>query len=333
MGPGKVTLAELLSTVRQRADLENTDFVTDPELTGWLNSSAGELWDALVGAYEGYAEASATYVTSGSNVMAMPIDFLKSDGLDLEISPSPAGLRTTLKRISWSDRNKYQWPTWSFWPTHYALKGESIYLFPTPPSGKTITLWYVPRTTPLAASGTIQILAAISAGHSITINGRTFVFGPGEGEIAIGGTAAITASNFDFAIYQAATSPTSALYGITTSILTDTVTLICARPLKVALTAISPTFYCPKELWASYLDGFDGWEELVILDAVIKAKLKDEQDVSAELALKETKRQRITEAAANRDSGAPVPIADTWDPTGIGTGQYPFGGTSGRWGW
>lgn len=333
MGPGKVALADLISTVRQRADLENTDFVTDAELTGWLNSSAGELWDALVTAYEGYAEASKTYTADGSNALAMPIDFLKADGLDLEISPSPAGLRTSLKRIAWSDRNKHQWPTWSLWPTHYALKGESIYLFPTPPSGKTITLWYVPRATPLAASGTIQILAAISAGHSITINGRTFVMGPGDGEVPIGGTTTITATSFAAAVNAAAASPTSALYGLTASSSNDIVTITCARPSRVALTAISPTFYCPKELWSSYLDGFDGWEELVILDAVIKAKLKDEQDVSTELALKETKRQRITEASANRDSGAPAPIADTWDPAGLGTGQCPFGGPSGRWVW
>lgn len=329
MGPGKITLDALIATVRRRADLVNSAFLSDAEITDFLRSSAGELWDALVTAYSGYAEASKVYTTDGTNALACPADMLKADGLDLEISEVNS-VRITLKRIAWSDRNKYRWPLSTPWPTHYALRGDSIYLFPTPAAGKSITLWYVPRCTPLANSGTIQILPELSAGHHVTINGVRFVFGPGEGEIAMGGTPTITAAGFAFAISSAASNPASLLYGLSATPVQDTVTVTCVRPKKVTISDASPTLYSVVDEWISYLDGFDGWEELLVLDTVIKCKLKDEQDVTPEVTLKDRLQQRIKDAAANRDQGGPGVVSEIWDPYEMNVGLGPY---YSRWGW
>jgi hypothetical protein len=140
MGPGKVTLDALISTIRARADMENSAFVTDAEITDFIRSSAGEFWDSLVTAYAGYAEASKTYTTDGTNALTIPDNMLKADGLDLEIGDATGG-RISLQRIAWADRNKYRWPLNTPWPTHYCLRGNYVYLFPTPIAGKTITLW------------------------------------------------------------------------------------------------------------------------------------------------------------------------------------------------
>jgi hypothetical protein len=122
---------------------------------------------------------------------------------------------------------------------------------------------------------------------------------------------------------------TSTLYGLSARAVGDVVTITCARPSKVTISALSPTIYCPFEEWASYLEGFDGWEELLILDVVIKCKVKDEADISADLALKDRLQQRIRDAAANRDQGGPGLVSEIWDPYGIGVGLGPY---YGRWG-
>ena len=44
----QVSLADLILRCRQRADMRNTDFVTDEEITSLLNESLGELYDLIV---------------------------------------------------------------------------------------------------------------------------------------------------------------------------------------------------------------------------------------------------------------------------------------------
>lgn len=326
MRPGCKTLTALIATIRSRADIERSGHITDAEITDWLNTSAGELYDELVTSFEGYFEASKEYTSDGTGVLTCPSDFLKSDTVDLEISAND--FRSTLKRIPWGDRNRYRWPTATTWPSHYCLRGESIYLFPIPASGAVFTLWYVPRMTPLANSGTIQILSAITSGHAVTINGTAFTAGS---SFAIGGTTTITATNLASAINTAAASAASGLYGLAATSSTDTVTITCARPSKVVLSTISPTFYAPGEQWQSYIDGFNGWEEIAILDTVIKCRLKAEEDPGAEVTLRERKRAGLQEAIANRDQGGPQAPLRTWDPYN-NPGGWPFGPFGfGRW--
>jgi hypothetical protein len=57
-------------------------------------------------------------------------------------------------------------------------------------------------------------------------------------------------------------------------------------------------------------DGFSGWLEYVIVDACIKALMKEESDVSAFLVEKQGLIARIEAAAENRDAGSPATVAD-----------------------
>ena len=46
-----ITLAELRTQARNRADMESSEFVTDTELTDYINSSIAELHDILIQSY------------------------------------------------------------------------------------------------------------------------------------------------------------------------------------------------------------------------------------------------------------------------------------------
>lgn len=71
-------------------------------------------------------------------------------------------------------------------------------------------------------------------------------------------------------------------------------------PRPTTLTSDSDTF-----------DGYNGWEEYVIVDAAIKCLQKEESDVSVLLAQKKALEVRIEEAAGNRDAGFSPRIVDT----------------------
>ncbi len=73
-----------------------------------------------------------------------------------------------------------------------------------------------------------------------------------------------------------------------------------------------------------------GWIEYVIIEAAIKALMKEEADVSALMAQKLDCRQRIEAAAANRDAAEPEYIQDTrsngpWGYSGAGNGSFGAG--------
>lgn len=231
-----MTLTELLAAVRQRADIVNSQFITDPELTSYINQSYFELYDILVQKYgDNYYVSSATITTDGTNdKYSLPTDFLKLLGVDLVLATDA---NVTLRQFNMSDRNRFTAPNFqSFYGVtnlRYRLHGNQLWLTPKPSSGQTLTVFYVPRMTPL-------------------VNGA------------------------------------------------DTV------------------------------DGVSGWTEYIILDAVIKCKLKGECDASSEMALKAAIIKRIEDAAEDRDAGSSSTVGDTqwhegWWPA---PGGYGGGGLS-----
>lgn len=88
-------------------------------------------------------------------------------------------------------------------------------------------------------------------------------------------------------------------------------------------------FYIPRltELSADddVLDGVNGWEEYVIIDAAIKAMQKEESDVSVLFAQKGAIIKRLDAEAENRDAGSPATVSETrrdgaWADDGDGDG-------------
>lgn len=59
------------------------------------------------------------------------------------------------------------------------------------------------------------------------------------------------------------------------------------------------------------LDMVSGWEEYIVVDACLKAMVKEESDISAFAAQKMAVMKRIEEAAENRDVGEPETVSDS----------------------
>lgn len=73
------------------------------------------------------------------------------------------------------------------------------------------------------------------------------------------------------------------------------------------------------------VDGVSGWTQYIVMDAAIKALMKQESPVEAQMAVKMQLLERIEWAAENRDAGEPDTISDTRRFTGL----YGFGSPNG----
>jgi hypothetical protein len=148
-----ITLVELRLQTRQRADQEKSKFVTDAELTGYINSSIAELKDLLLEAYGseyGVVDPYQFSTVADTNQYALPADFYELKGVDIEIEN---GRWCTIDKFNFNERNRWQnlgtWNVLGLPGIRYRLLGDNIMFAPTPDSNVNVKIWYVPVATKL----------------------------------------------------------------------------------------------------------------------------------------------------------------------------------------
>jgi hypothetical protein len=146
-----VTLLDLRTRARQRADMESTGFISDSELNTYINSSYAELYDLLVSKFGSDYFVSSPYTfTTSANVdqYPLPSGFYKLLGVDFKISGTNW---RTLKRFEFSDRNiSGIWDVYNTELIRYRLLGSNILLSPVPTGACQLRAWYIPLPDVLA---------------------------------------------------------------------------------------------------------------------------------------------------------------------------------------
>lgn len=147
-----ITLAQLKTESRQRADMENSNFITDTELTSYINNSISELHDILIQAYEAdYYIKSSTFTTSNNqdsyalSSIITDNDFYKLRGIDAKLNNQEW---FTLQPFNFNERNKRQnfgaWKYLGMSNIRYRLTGSNVTFTPTPDSSIEVRMWYIP---------------------------------------------------------------------------------------------------------------------------------------------------------------------------------------------
>lgn len=148
-----ITLAELKNQSRERADQVNSEFISDGELTSYINSSRAELYDILTEAYGSeyfVIEAAPVSVTSGTNAYPLPADFYELKGVDVRINQDDW---FSIDRFNFNERNNYT--DFTYWDLRgisnikYRIVGNNIMFTPAPDRVAEYRLWYVPTPTQL----------------------------------------------------------------------------------------------------------------------------------------------------------------------------------------
>lgn len=150
------TLLQLRTAARQRADMENSQFVQDSELTSYINQSYFELYDILVQKYGSnyFIQSPYVFTTDGVNqFFSLPTDFYKLAGISVQYVGANYSYMP-IKQGSFADMQMLSGvlntlPIWSG-AVKYALQSNKIWLAPLPPAGQKVQLFYVPKLTPLS---------------------------------------------------------------------------------------------------------------------------------------------------------------------------------------
>jgi len=147
-----ITLAELKTQARQRSDMENSEFVSDAELTSYVNASLAELHDLLIASYnDDYMMEENIFVSTESLTYDLPADFYKLRGVD--VRRGPTGQWATVKRYNFNRRNEqqnaYAWNLLGLPYIEYRLVGSQIRFNRTPDAQLQFRIWYHPKATKL----------------------------------------------------------------------------------------------------------------------------------------------------------------------------------------
>lgn len=143
-----VTVSDLVTFSRQRANMEASQFVTDTEILSLLNRAYKELYDLLVQTYQEYFLTSYTLtLIPGTDTYALPSDFYKLQGIDY-ITQAATNSRWTMRPFMFNERNQYQASAYvyAFSNTNlrYILAGSNLKFRPVPIQSGSCEVWYVP---------------------------------------------------------------------------------------------------------------------------------------------------------------------------------------------
>jgi len=153
--PSTMTLAQLRTASKQRADMVNSTFVEDSEWDSYINQSIYELYDLLVQKYgDDYYVADPFYVTTdGTNhLFDLPDDFYKVLCVSIQLQGSnnsdPNGW-TVLKPFNIQEKDQYILPNiqtfYGVTNMRYRIRGNKLWLNPLPAGGQRVQVLYVPR--------------------------------------------------------------------------------------------------------------------------------------------------------------------------------------------
>jgi hypothetical protein len=160
-----VTLAQLRTSARQRADMENSTKVTDVELNEYINKSAAELYDLLVLADPDYYTTTALFsLTSASNVYTVPADFYKLRGVDYQADGADY---VTIHPFNLMERNRLNRTLLrnAVPLRRYRLMKNTLWFVPESDASGNYRLWYLPVFVDLALDGTVIDAASIGLQH------------------------------------------------------------------------------------------------------------------------------------------------------------------------
>ena len=154
-----LTLANLITAVRRRADMVGSTFVSDAEVVDYINVAMAELHDILVTKFEDYYVKNSSETSGGDynlptdNPGTLPTDFYKALGVDLTVG----GVTYRLKPYSFQERTTYNSPgiiAATITNTMYHIQGNKIKFIPDPTVSGTARLHYVPEAARFDASAT-----------------------------------------------------------------------------------------------------------------------------------------------------------------------------------
>ena len=151
----------LISQVRSRADLQNTNFVTDSEIKSYLNQAYKDLYNEIVQANEDYYLKKIRF-RAISSVLVLPTDFYKLRGIDFYYGK----FFYTLNHVSLREKENFQSVSSFFRPYNlrgvsdlyrYNINGNRLEFFTQQDNLGDFVMYYVPGPLPVGEGARLPL--------------------------------------------------------------------------------------------------------------------------------------------------------------------------------
>lgn len=147
-----VTLTQMISDVREYADMVNSQFVTDATIMRHLNLALRELYDKLIAANGNYYDtAQSVPVVSGTATYSFAADFYKLISMDRCSAGVGSPITAQLQAFQPLEIPRQTWGGDPNMPRYRLLAGK-FELLPAP-STFNLVVRYIPTMTALSAGG------------------------------------------------------------------------------------------------------------------------------------------------------------------------------------
>ena len=320
------TLLSMTTRVRRRADMENTQFVTDNEIYKYLNDSLTELYDLFVTSYQHYVMNEVDTTLDGSGeyfIRTVPgqsnfgiDDFMKLEGISIDVG----GRLIAMSRFMFGERDMLEYlpSTVLAYNTKYCFIGDRI-KFTNDVANTPIKIWYIPckhNLEPFILNTDYLGGAAFGNIAAVSADGTVITMAPAG--IALVSTYFDNRRDLGLPAYVQNNVPTTSApqsVGTIESVDVPTNTLVVTmhtsqnfQMLPSGGTPLMPSFNPSLDTVMHYL--CEGWEEYAVIDAAIKCLEKEESNVETLMRDKEMMRVRIGDVAIERDAGTPFRVTD-----------------------
>lgn len=162
--PRAVPMSTLVLRAQQLADMEGDPSIDATEWNAIVSEAYGEAYEVVAGEGNRYFEYTTTLTTDGTNYLPEPADQLAIvDQLELILNASTGQCRR-LTPILPQQRAALSGRTGA--PRYYELVDGRYFMYPTPPSGQTLTLRYIAQCPDLTGyAGANQVDCYCVAGQ------------------------------------------------------------------------------------------------------------------------------------------------------------------------
>lgn len=144
--PRRLLMSDAVLRCKRRADKENDDHIGTSEWKALISEQYGDLYSVVAGTGLRYFETTSTITTTGVASYDEPCALLALVGVDRIVDSS--GTRRTLAEIMAGERAYFSGLAGD--ATAYALVDDQLVLYPTPPSGQTYEMLYIPQPPDLS---------------------------------------------------------------------------------------------------------------------------------------------------------------------------------------
>ena len=145
-----ILVSDMILEIRDRTDQVDSQFVTDAELVRYINSSWKQLYNKIVDINPSYYLSTYSVPTvAGTDTYALPADFFKVMGIDINLGANRAYTATP---FNFNERNRRNYVGNITFDWRYNIQGNNVKFIPEVSSQANITMWYIPRPNNVTAT-------------------------------------------------------------------------------------------------------------------------------------------------------------------------------------